>query len=633
LGKGLTQVHEPTLDYPIQPIWLQSVSSVGGFWGQRLETHRSALLPHAWKHLHHNIENFRKAAGKIEGTHEGLHWDDSDLYKVMEGAAYALALQSGEETQAFLDALIETVAAAQEPDGYLYTARTIDPENPTPGAGPTRWSFLPGSHELYCMGHVIEAALAHYEASGRRTFLNVALLTANLLDATFGEGKLRDVPGHQEVELALAKLYRVTGDPRFLRLCRFFVEERGRHDRRKSYGEAEQDHLPALEQTVPVGHAVRAAYLYSAMTDIAALQDDAAYALASEHLWNEVVTKRMALTGAVGARHDGEAFGDPYELPNREPHNETCASVGMMLWSHRLFLLNGDSKYLDALERTLYNAYLASHSLDGKAFFYCNPLEASASDGDPPKRSEWIGCACCPTNVARITPQVPALAYAIQDNRVYASLFMEMKASLELQGGRVRVKTATNYPWSGNVSWNLQSESDAPFYMEFAVRIPGWAVGHPVPGDLYQYQETEVEPFSLTLNGIPARYQMERGFAVMGWAARPGEATEVRLDLPMPIRRVLPHERIEATQGKIAIERGPLVYCVEGVDHPQGIGNLQLSEAGELKDRFDAERLGGIVIITDTEESRKGSPSLLAIPYFAWDNREPSEMTVWLKKS
>jgi hypothetical protein len=590
------------------------------------------MLPHAWKHLGHNTVNFCKAAGEAEGPHEGLHWDDSDLYKMMEGAAYALAYQPEEETQALLDALIEIVAEAQEPDGYLYTARTIDPSNPAPGAGPTRWSFLPGSHELYCMGHMIEAAIAHYEQSGRRTFMNVALLAANLLDATFGEEKLRDVPGHQEVELALAKLYRVTGDPRFLRLSRFFLEERGRHDRRKSYGEAEQDHLPALEQTVPVGHAVRATYMYGAMTDIAALQDDAAYALASERLWNEVVTKRMALTGAVGARHDGEAFGDPYELPNRDPHNETCASVGMMLWCYRLFLLNGDSKYMDVLERTLYNAYLASHSLDGQTFFYCNPLEASASDGNLPKRSEWIGCACCPTNVVRITPQVPAWAFAIQDNRVYASLFMEVEASLELRGGRVRVKETTNYPWDGGVTWLIRSESDAPFYMEFAVRIPGWAVDSPVPSDLYRYADDKASPFSLLFNFMPTRYKMERGFAVMGWTARPGEEREIRLDLPMPIRRVLPHEKIEATQGKIALERGPLVYCVEGADHPQGIENLQLSEATEMKDRFHPEILGGIVTVTDTADCRAGSQPFHAVPYFAWNNRGPSKMAVWLRE-
>ena len=635
LIRGLSHQFDIPLDYPIQPVPLRDCRVDGGFWGERLAVHREAMLPHAWKHLRSNIDNLKKAGIRKEGPHEGMHWADSDLFKVMEGAAYALMHHPDSETEAFLESVIDDAAAAQEPDGYLYTARSIDPANPAPGAGPTRWSFMPGSHELYCMGHMIEAGIAHYEATGRRTFLNVALLAANMIDTTFGPDRLRDVDGHQEIELALARLYRVTGDLRYLRLCRFFLDERGRFETRKcSYGEAEQDHLPVLEQKTPVGHAVRATYMYAAMADVAALMDDAPYAMATEHLWEEVVGSRLALTGAVGARHEGEAFGEPYELPNADPHNETCAAVGMMLWSYRLFLLNGDSKYLDVLERTLYNAYLSSHALDGRGFFYCNPLEVPADMEHPPRRPEWQGCACCPTNVARITPSVPGMAYAVQDRKVTVGLYMQGRATIQLGETQVRITQETRYPWEGRVSVTVEVEGPPGF--DLALRIPGWATGRPLPSDLYRYLKEDAEPFTLEKNGAPITYRMEQGFAVLYCNAKPGEPYRIDLDLPMPIRRVLPHEKIKAMAGKVAMERGPLVYCLEGIDHERRIADLLLPDCLNLEAEHREEFLGGVTVLKGDRMAGENTPSastpLTAIPYYAWNNRGAGEMAVWLRR-
>jgi uncharacterized protein len=640
LVRGLSTIFGPTLDYPLQPVSVTASRAEGRFWGSRLERHRSRMLPHALAHLSHNVDNFRKASGDLPGPHEGLHWDDSDLFKVMEGMAYALAHQNDPELRDRLESLIAAAAGAQEPDGYLYTARTIDPANPAPGAGPTRWSFMPGSHELYCMGHMIEAAVAHYEVTGRRTFLNVALLTANLLVATFGPDGLRDVCGHEEIELALARLYRTTGDPRFLHLCRFFVDERGQHLTRKSYGEPEQDHLPALEQKEPVGHAVRATYLYCAMTDVAALMDDGRYAMASERLWNEVVQKHLALIGAVGPHHEGEAFGEPYDLQTLDPHNETCASVGLMLWSHRLFLLNLDGKYLDVLERALYNAYLSSHSLEGTAFFYCNPLEADAEKGIQPQRPEWQGCACCPTNVARITPQVPSWAYAFTDSTIYVGLYLQGSAEVSLSYGAFHITQETNYPWEGTIKLGVEADSVESWGIELALRIPGWATGRPVPGDLYIYAEEQTEPFTLEMDGTDLRYRLEKGFAKVRVTGKPGEKRTLELRLPMPVRRVHPHEKFKNVEGKVALERGPLVYCVEGVDHGGNLEPIALPDAAELHPHFIPELLGGVTVLQTGMDSVEGdlgknsqrSGGIRAVPYYAWNNRGLGGMKVWIPR-
>ncbi|MDZ7333408.1 MAG: glycoside hydrolase family 127 protein, partial [candidate division KSB1 bacterium] len=398
---------KPQKDYPIKPVPFTDVQVTDQFWQPRMETNRTVTIPYDFKKCEETgrIDNFAKAGGLMEGEFVGIRYNDSDVYKVIEGAAYSLRLYPDPQLEQYLDDLIAKIAAAQEDDGYLYTARTINPAKPPKNAGPERWSYLIHSHELYNVGHMYEAAVAYYQATGKRSLLDVAIKNANLIDSVFGPGKKHDPPGHQEIEIGLTKLYRVTGDERYLKLAKFFLDQRGRYIGRKPYDEyisAEytQDHKPVIEQDEAVGHAVRAGYMYSGMADVAALTGDQDYIKAIDRIWENVVSKKLYITGGIGARSEGEAFGDNYELPNLEAYNETCAAIANMFWNHRLFLLHGDAKYIDVLERTLYNGFLSGVGLDGNEFFYPNPLE---SDGRH-NRSPWFDCACCPVNVVLFLP-------------------------------------------------------------------------------------------------------------------------------------------------------------------------------------------------------------------------------------
>ena len=427
-----------TRDYPIQPIPFTQVSIEDDFWQPRVETAINVTIPYDFEKCEETgrIDNFAKAGGLMEGEHEGIFFNDSDVFKVVEGAAYALQVSPNAELESYLDDLIGKFAAAQEDDGYLYTARTIDPANAPEPCGPKRWSNLRVNHELYNVGHMYEAAVAHYQATGKRNFLEIALKNADLIDSVFGADKLRDVPGHQEIEIGLLRLFRVTGDERYLRLARFFLDERGMANGRQIYGLYVQDHLPVTEQREAVGHAVRAGYMYAAMTDIAAVMGDSDYATAVTALWDNVVGKKLALTGGVGARHEGEAFGDNYELPNLTSYNETCAAQANILWNHRLFLLTGEAKYIDILERSLYNGFLSGIGLDGRSFFYVNPL---ACDGefrfnrdDELTRQPWFKTSCCPTNVVRLLPSLSGYVYASGERELFVNLYVadRMRARL-----------------------------------------------------------------------------------------------------------------------------------------------------------------------------------------------------------
>jgi DUF1680 family protein len=616
-------------DYPIRPVPFTRVEIDDEFWTPRLETNHRATLPYVLAKCQDTgrIDNFLKAAGRLPGRHQGLRFNDSDVYKALEGAAYTLAIRHDPELDRLTDDLIDIVAGAQEADGYLYTARTIDPEAVDPEhVGQGRWTNLRVNHELYNLGHLYEAAVAHYQATGKRNLLAVALRSAELIDSVFGPSKRRDVPGHQEVELGLAKLYRVTGEERYLRLAEFFLDERGRPNGRELYqdfGLAEymQDHLPVTEQREAAGHAVRATYMYSAMADVAALAGKQAYLPALAAIWQNVVSRKIYLTGGIGSRHHGEAFGGDYELPNATAYNETCAAIGSVMWNHRMFLLHGDGKYIDVLERTLYNGFLAGVALEGTEFFYPNPLE---SDGDfafniegVATRSPWFTCSCCPTNVARFFPSLPGYAYASTDDTVYVNLFIQGSAVVELAAGRVRLRQRTEYPWSGKVTIELQSEQPVDFTL--AVRLPGWARGNPLPRGLYRYEGRASGEIELELNGDRVPIADRLGYALLRRTWTNGDRVE--LSLPIAPRAVSTDPRVVENRGRIAVERGPLVYCAEAVDNWESALELHPNDVERMATEEQPGLLGGVTTIRSGE--------LTLIPYYAWSHRGTGQMQVW----
>ncbi len=628
-------------DYPVQPVSFTNVKIADEFWSPRLETNRTVTIPYDFKKCEetHRIRNFEVAAGLVEAPFEGIRFNDSDVFKVIEGASYSLHLHPDPELEAYLDEVIAKIAAAQEEDGYLFTTRTITekygPENLAEGAGESRWSYLKQSHELYNLGHMYEAAVAHYQATGKRTFLNIATKSANLLAQVFGPHKCRDVPGHQEVEIGLAKLYRATGNETYLNLAKFFLDERGQADGHPLYGPYAQDHAPVVEQAEAVGHAVRAGYMYAGMADVAALTGDTAHIKAIDRIWENVVTKKLYITGGIGACHKGEAFGEAYELPNLTAYNETCAAIANILWNQRLSLLHGDAKYIDVLERTLYNGFLAGIAMSGDAFFYPNPLESDGSH----ERSPWFHCSCCPTNVVRFLPSLSGYVYAQRDNAVYVNLFISGTGTINLRGAtlrgtRLRLEQVTSYPWDGKVQ--LTVIPDTPTVFTLYVRIPGWAQGQPVPSDLYHYLDPKASAISLTVNGKAIPVEMKKGFACIHRTWQPGD--KVTLSLPMPVRRVLSHANVEANVGKVALERGPLVYCAEWPDHDVSVLDLIVPDDAELTSEYQENHLGGVTVIkgtalaeTDSEKDEEPT-TLTAIPYYAWAHRGPGEMSVWLKR-
>ncbi|UCH26343.1 MAG: glycoside hydrolase family 127 protein [Trueperaceae bacterium] len=618
------------MDYPVTPVAFTEVGFADAFWSQRLETNRKVTIPYDFQKCEDTgrVDNFIKAAGRMEGPHEGLFFNDSDIFKIIEGASYSLSLHPDPELDAYIDGLIEKIAAAQEEDGYIYTPRTIDPGAVTAEReGLMRWGHLRINHELYNVGHMYEAAVAHYQATGKRNFLELALKNAELIDSVFGPDKVRDVPGHQEVEIGLVKLYRITGEKRYLELAKFFLDERGHAHGRELYSNYGnpgymQDHLPVVEQDEAVGHAVRAVYMYSGMADVAALTGDQAYIEALDALWDNVVAKKLYLTGGIGARHRGEAFGDNYELPNDTAYTETCAAIANIYWNHRMFLLHGDAKYLDVLERTLYNGFLSGISLSGDRFFYVNPLSFDGATNfnrdDSRERLPWFGCSCCPTNVVRLLPSLPGYVYAHRDDHIFVNLFVAGDAVIPLATGAVKLTQQTGYPWNGSVKLTIEPEVATDFTLH--VRIPGWARNEPVPSDLYRYQDSAGEQATLRVNGNPVELGLEQGFAVLRRSWHPGDVVE--LELPMPVRRVVSHQQVEAGRGRVAIERGPLVYCAEGIDNGGSVLEMTVSDDETFTVEHDEGLLGGVNVI------RSGSKTL--IPYYAWAHRGLGEMAVWL---
>ena len=620
----------PAQDYPIAAVPLTSVRITDRFWAPRREVNRTVTIPHI---LHENditgrVDNFLKAAHRKDGPYQGQRYNDTDVYKVIEAASWTLATMPDPLLENKVDELIGIIAAAQEPDGYLYTPRTVDPKNPAPGAGPERWSWLHTSHELYDQGHMIEAAVAHYSATGKRTFLDVAIRSADLICRTFGPDARRDVPGHEEIELALVKLYRVTGNRKYLDEAKFFLDERGRQhgiehptfepgSRFFMYNDLayRQDQAPVVDQHVAVGHAVRATYLYSAMTDVATLLKDNALWQTVTSLFTDVTEKKMYVTGGLGAEGRTEAFGDDYALPNRA-YAETCASVGGMLWYHRMFLKDGDGAHYDALERTLYNGYLSGVSLAGNRFFYQNPL---VSDGRQ-ERQEYFDVACCPANLARLMAELPGLIYAQQGSRVYVNLFIGSEASITVRGVPVKISQQTSYPWDGRVT--IHVDPARPVTADLYVRVPQWARREQPADTLYRFSPP-IPPL-VEVAGVTTWRWDPTGYRAFSRTWKAGDT--VNVTFPMPIRRVLANDNVVENRGKAAIQRGPIVYCLEGIDNGGSLEDVRLPLDAPAEPLFHRDLLGGV----ETIVFQAGGRTITAIPYYAWNNRGKGEMAVWV---
>jgi len=651
LALGLSAQSQGKPDYLIKPVAFTAVHLTDDFWAPRIEINRTSSIPSAFLQceLTGRVALFDRAAavlrgdGTVDKRPPGYPFDETDLYKVIEGAAYSLSVTADPKLDAYVDGLIAKIAAAQEPDGYLYTTRTIDPKSPHRWAGTERWVLeRDDSHELYNLGHLFEAAVAHHLATGKRTLLDVAIKAADLLVNTFGPGKRTTWPGHQITEMALVKLYRVTGQQAYLDLARFLLDERGPgplppgervNPRGLNYNQA---HLKVIEQSEPVGHAVRAVYMYSGMADVAAVTGDQAMRAAGKRIWDYLITSKLYLTGGIGASGSGEAFGQPYELPNMTAYNETCASVGMDFWNHRLFLLEGDAKYLDVMERTLYNGLLSGVSLDGKTFFYPNPLESNGQHA----RQEWFGVACCPGNITRFMPSVPGYFYATRGDAVFVNLFARGSATIDLPGGPVTIDQDTRYPWDGVVKMTITPQRARRFAVN--VRIPGWAREQPVPSNLYVYtDEISVPPPSLRVNGSPVPMTQVNGFATVDRTWTAGDV--LTLDLSMPVRRVASNPQVMANRDRVALQRGPIVFAAEWPDNPNGkVRNIVLPSGEPLGSEFRPDLLNGVQVITgravglafDAKGAvQRTAQPFMAIPYAVWANRGRGQMAVWLART
>jgi DUF1680 family protein len=643
-AQGPTGAANLERDYPVAPVPFTSVHLDDTFWAPKIETNRTATIPAAFEQceLTGRVDNFIRAATALRGEPlantkpPGYPFDDSDLYKVIEGASYALAVHPDPALDTYVDGLIAKIAAAQEKDGYLYTTRTINPGAPHPWAGTERWQLEKvDSHELYDLGHLFEAATAHYLATGKRNFLDVGVRAADLLVETFGPGKRAIWPGHEITEMGLVRMYRVTGNVQYLNLAKFMLDVRkpdspGRRD--PAYN---QSQVPVIEQTEAVGHAVRAAYMYSGMADVAALTGDAAYLRAIDAIWQDVVGKKLYVTGGIGALGSGEAFGKAYELPNMSAYCETCAAVGNDFWNERLFLLHADAKYVDVMERTLYNGLISGVSLDGKTFFYPNPLESKGQH----ERKPWFGVACCPGNITRFMASVPGYVYARQGQTIFVNLFAGGSADITLgDGSTVKLVQATRYPWDGHVALSVTPHARGPFTID--VRIPGWAQNAPVPGDLYRFLDRVTAPVVLTVNGRPVDLKIDKGYVGLTRTWHAGDVID--LTLPMPVRRVVANDLVEADKGRVALERGPLVYAAEWPDNPQGhVRNLLLPDTARLSAEFRPTLLSGVEVVTGSAVALaydqggalvKTPQPFVAIPYYVWANRGAGEMAVWIAR-
>ncbi|AMR30362.1 six-hairpin glycosidase [Mucilaginibacter sp. PAMC 26640] len=634
-------------DYPIQPVAFTQVKLTDHLWTSRIETNRTVTIPASFDRCKTTgrIKNFEMAAEGKGKFCTAYPFDDTDIYKTIEGASYSLAVHPDKKLDAYLDSLIEVVGKAQEKDGYLYTSRTIDPLHPGSWAGPERWvKEQEASHELYNAGHMYEGAAAHFMATGKRNFLNIAIKNADLLVRTFGPDKKHVAPGHEIVEMGLVRLYRITGKKEYLDLAKFFIDQRGQKVYNKKSknvyenGTYYQDDKPVVQQDEAEGHAVRAMYLYSGMADVAALTGDKEYLSAIDKIWDNMVTKKMYVQGSIGAVGDGERFGANYELPNTTAYNETCAAIGNVFWNQRMFLLHGDSKYIDVLEKTLYNGLISGVGLDGKSFFYTNAMQIQDDFTHPDierERSGWFVCSCCPTNVARLIPSIPGYIYAQNGKDVFVNLFISGSGNLKVNNKTLNITQQNNYPWDGGLVFNINPASAMDLNLK--IRIPGWANNQAIPSDLYSYQQSSASKIEIKLNGKPVAYTVDKGYAVISKKWKKGD--KVEMTLPMDIQRVVANQLLPDDAGKVALQRGPLMYCAEWKDNDGKAANIIIPKTTEFKTQYEAGLLNGVTVLTgevravnidnDGQNVSTQTKTLTAIPYYAWANRGKGEMMVW----
>ena len=623
----------------------ENVKVTDSFWNPRLQVNRKVTIPHNFAKCEEVgiIENFDRAAGVSKGKRIGLKNWDNFLYKTIEAASYSLMQQYNPELDTHLDKVISKIAAAQDQSGYLFTRNIIDDKA-------VRFSNLRGGLELYTCGHMYEAAVAHYKATGKRAFLGVATKNADLVSRLFGPHGNKGVPGHEEIELALVRLYEVTGDKKYLRLSKFFIDQRGNAQGHELYGPFHQDHKPFIQQREAVGQAPRATYLYSGAADIAYYDGDGDYIRALDALWDNVVQKKMYITGGIGSLHSNEGFGPAYDLPNLTAYTEICAAISFPMWAVRMFKLHGDAEFIDVMERTIYNNFLAGVSLSGDRYFYACPPE---SDGKykfnlgwcpnnakvPYKepsatRKEWFPCACCPPNLARFLPQVPGFMYATKGDEIFINLFIESEGRIDLAGNTILITQHTKYPWDGTVV--ISVEMDRPEVFSVNVRIPGWAREMPVPGDLYRFLRPSDQSATLMVNGKSVPVELRRGYVELRRKWQGGD--KIGLKLPMPIRRLVSHSNVEGNKGKVALQRGPVVYCAEGIDNNRRTLFIVLQDNDQLKAVFKDGFLGGCTVIEtcatglypDGRAVKQRKQRFMSIPYCLWSNRGEGEMAVWL---
>jgi uncharacterized protein len=623
-------------DYPIQPVPFTSVKLTDSFWAPRIQRNATVTIPIAFSYCESTgrVKNFDIAAGRDTGKFQTIYpFDDSDVYKIIEGASYSLQTFPDPKLESYLDTLIYKIGKAQEPDGYLYTNRTIAEKHGGKGlhewASVKRWemdSVL--SHELYNLGHLYEAAVAHYQATGKRTLLDIALKSADLVNKDFGYDREKVYPGHQVIEMGLVKLYRVTGEKKYLNLAKFFLDIRG--PKGQAYNQAD---IKPVNQTEAEGHSVRATYMYSGMADIAAIENDPAYLNAITKIWEDLVRDKMYLTGGIGASSGNEGFAEPYYLPNMSAYCETCASIGDIFFNERLFLLHGEAKYIDVLEKTLYNSMLSGVSLSADRFFYPNPLESNGQH----QRQAWFGCACCPSNVARFVPAIPGYIYAVAGKELFINLFISNEAAIQLDKKKINISQKANFPWDGKVEITVNPESSLKFNLR--IRIPGWVQNEAMPGGLYRFTDDNSTPIKIIVNGNPEEYQINNGYANISRRWNAGD--KVDFEFPMPVRRVISDERVSADKDKVAFQKGPLIFCAEWPDNNSGnVRDLIIKNEASVTSEYDPSLLGGTEVLNtfgvQTRKNLDGKIILLEeepvrlIPYALWNNRGQGQMAVWL---
>ena len=651
--------------YPFSQVPFTSVKIAhDSFWGNRLQAAREVTIPLAFSkcETEHRYKNFEMAAYTLQHPgHKGLEtkewnvskfmgfsFDDTDVYKTIEGASYILQTYPDKKLKAYIDSVLDVVAAAQEPDGYLYTARTINPKHPHGWSGDKRWvKDEELSHELYNLGHMVDAACAHYQATGSTKFLDIAKRYADCVVREVGpkDGQATVVPGHQIAEMALARLYTITGEKKYLDEAKYLLDYRGKTKIRNPYS---QSHEPILKQSEAVGHAVRAGYMYAGIADVAALTQDSDYIKTIDRIWDNIVSKKYYITGGVGARHAGEAFGSNYELPNMTAYNETCAAISMVYLFERMFLLHGDSKYIDCLERTLYNGVISGMSMDGGRFFYPNPL---SSDGkyafnadNNTTRQPWFGCACCPSNLCRFIPSVPGYLYGVKDNNIFVNLFAANVSTIKVNGKDVILEETTEYPWNGDIKITVKKSNAKN--ANLLIRIPGWARNQVVPSDLYQFADKETPSYSVTVNGktVEADLSANKGYLPVK-NIRKGDVVRIHFD--MPVRTVIANQKVADDKSKVAVERGPLVYCAEAADNNgepvlravmgkkptfnvvdnYSIQNTETKNAQAFT--VKAIKTEGQILNDNADGISLKNCTLTLIPYYAWNHRGANQMNVW----